>query len=182
LKDPVSWKAKLKSIRKTNWVVYSKRPFGSTNVVLKYLARYTHRIAISNQRLVSMKDGNVTFRWKDYANGNQKREMTLKAGEFIRRFLLHVLPSRFQRIRQYGLLANRVRKAKLQLSRELLGQSSEPEASMDPQVNENLEQEHSSDSELCPACGKGRLLVVADLEPDRQLVDDLLQPEPIDTS
>jgi len=95
--------------------------FGGPEQVLKYLARYTHRVAISNSRLVSMEDGCVTFRWKDYADGNQSKEMKLEAVEFIRRFLLHVLPSGFVCIRQFGFLANRARGKKLALCRSLLG-------------------------------------------------------------
>ena len=102
------------------WVVYAKRPFGGPEQVLKYLARYTHRVAISNRRLLSMEDGRVTFEWKDYAAGNQTKTMTLEAVEFIRRFLLHVLPSGFVHIRHFGFLANRKRKEKLALCRSLL--------------------------------------------------------------
>ena len=91
-------------------MVYAKRPFGGPEQVLKYLARYTHRVAISNRRLISMADGRVTFEWKDYADGNQTKTMTLEAVEFIRRFLLHVLPSGFVHIRHFGFLANRNRK------------------------------------------------------------------------
>src|ERR1035441_5481149 len=88
------------------WVVHAKPPFGGPEQVLKYLARYTHRVAISNRRLLSMEDGRVTFEWKDYAGGNKARIMTLDAVEFIRRFLLHILPGGFVRIRQFGFLAN----------------------------------------------------------------------------
>jgi len=104
-------------------VVYAKRPFGGPEQVLKYLARYTHRVAISNRRLLSMEDDRVTFEWKDYAAGNQTKTMTLEAVEFIRRFLLHVLPSGFVHIRHFGFLANRKRKQKLALCRSLLGAS-----------------------------------------------------------
>ena len=104
------------------WVVYAKKPFGSPEVVLKYLARYTHRVAIANQRLVSFDRGEVTFRYKDYARNGKRRCMTLKAEEFLRRFALHTLPKGFQRIRQYGLLANRCRKKTLVHCRKLLAQ------------------------------------------------------------
>ncbi len=107
------------SIR-TDWVVYAKPPFGGPEQVLKYLSRYTHRIAISNRRLVSMDEKNVIFRWKDYAHGNQPKLMTLEGGEFLRRFLLHVVPTGFMRIRHFGLLANRVRSVNLSRCRELL--------------------------------------------------------------
>ena len=94
-----------------------KPPFGGPEQVLKYLARYTHRVAISNRRLLSMEDGRVTFEYKDYADGNKTKVMTLEATEFIRRFLLHILPSGFVRIRQFGFLANRARGKKLALCR-----------------------------------------------------------------
>ena len=107
--------------------MYAKPPFGGPEQVLKYLARYTHRVAISNQRLVALEDGEVTFHWKDYAHGGGQKTMTLKAIEFIRRFLLHVLPSGFVRIRHYGFLANRVCQEKLALCRALLGVEATPE-------------------------------------------------------
>jgi hypothetical protein len=101
------------------WVVYVKKPFGGPEHVLHYLARYTHRVAISNHRLIGMEDGKVTFRWKDYAHG-KKRKMTLAAEEFIRRFLLHVLPKGLVRIRHYGWMANRCRGKQAALCRALL--------------------------------------------------------------
>jgi hypothetical protein len=121
LADPLAFKRLLASLRARQWWVYAKRPFGGPEQVLAYLGRYTHRVAISNHRLLALQDGNVTFSWKDYARGNQQRSMTLKADEFIRRFLLHILPRGFQRIRQFGLLANRGRRDKLALCRKLLG-------------------------------------------------------------
>jgi len=102
------------------WVVYSKRPFGGPQQVLKYLARYTHRVALSNSRLADVSNGEVTFSYKDYAKGNERKEMTLSADEFLRRFLQHVLPKGFVKIRHYGLLANRLREAKLGMCRLLL--------------------------------------------------------------
>ena len=104
-------------------MVFAKPPFGGPEQVLKYLARYTHRVAISNRRLLSMEDGRVSFEYKDYADGNQVKVMTLAATEFIRRFLLHILPSGFVRIRQFGFLANRARRKKLASCRVLLGVS-----------------------------------------------------------
>ena len=118
------WRAPL---RKCEWVVYAKRPFAGPSAVLAYLSRYTHRVAISNSRLISMDERGVTFRWKDYRAKNgakgetRHKTMTLDADEFMRRFMLHVLPGGFHRIRHYGLLANGSRKAKLARSRELLG-------------------------------------------------------------
>jgi hypothetical protein len=103
-----------------DWVVYAKRPFGGPERVLKYLARYTHRVAISNSRLVALDKGRVTFHYKDYADGRRNKTMTLTADEFLRRFLQHVLPEGFVKVRHYGLLANRHRDERLKLCRRLL--------------------------------------------------------------
>lgn len=111
----------LASLRAREWWVYAKPPFGGPAQVLAYLGRYTHRVAISNHRLLSLKAGHVTFKWRDYRHANQQSLMTLKADEFIRRFLLHVLPRGFQRIRQFGWLANRRRRDQLARCRRLLG-------------------------------------------------------------
>jgi hypothetical protein len=112
----------LAPLRTCEWVVYAKRPFAGPKAVLEYLSRYTHRVAISNQRLVAFDERGVTFRWKDYRTKGHTRykTMTLETGEFIRRFLLHVLPAGFHRIRHYGLLANPVRRARLARVRDLL--------------------------------------------------------------
>jgi hypothetical protein len=112
LADPQTFASWLRILFRNNWVVYSKPPFGGPEHVLRYLGNYTHRVAISNHRLVALDDGNVTFRWRDSAHGNQKRKMSLAVDEFLRRFLLHVLPRGFVRIRNFGFLANR-RKAEL---------------------------------------------------------------------
>ena len=109
LAEPRSFARFLHTLHQHKWVVYVKKPFGGPEHVLHYLARYTHRVAISNHRLIGMEDGKVTFRWKDYAHGGKKRKMTLAAEEFIRRFLLHVLPKGLVRIRHYGWMANRCR-------------------------------------------------------------------------
>jgi hypothetical protein len=120
LAEPRAFKRLLASMRAREWHVYAKRPFGGPAQVLAYLGRYTHRVAISNQRLLALKDGQVTFSWKDYARGNQQRSMTLTTDEFIRRFLLHVLPRGFQRLCQFGFLANRRRREQLARCRQLL--------------------------------------------------------------
>jgi hypothetical protein len=122
LADPASFRQWLVPLRSCEWVVYAKRPFAGPKQVLEYLSRYTHRVAISNHRLLAFDDRGVTFRWKDYrAKGRAKyKTMSLAAGEFIRRFLLHVLPTGFHRIRHYGLLANAGRKQNLALARALL--------------------------------------------------------------
>jgi len=131
LADPALFRQWLVPLRSTDWVVYAKRPFAGPEQVLAYLSRYTHRVAISNRRLIALDDRGVTFRWKDYrAKGRTRyKTMTLAAGEFIRRFLLHVLPTGLHRIRHYGLLANAGRKENLALARVLLNQPApEPEA------------------------------------------------------
>jgi hypothetical protein len=115
-----AFSAFLRALFREDWVVYAKRPFGGPEHVLHYLARYTHRVAISNHRLVEVTDTHVSFRWKDYAHRSKRRVMTLSHEEFLRRFLQHVLPRGFPRIRYFGLLANRRRAALLPLCRTLL--------------------------------------------------------------
>jgi len=122
----------LRTLFRHNWVVYAKPPFGGPEHVLHYLARYTHRVAISNHRLLDVADGKVTFRWKDYAHGNKKRKMTLPADEFLRRFLLHVLPKGFIRIRFFGFLAPRRRGTLLPLCRQLLEDHPRPRSAAPP--------------------------------------------------
>jgi len=119
LTEPEAFKAHVAPLRKIEWVVYAKRPFAGPSQVLAYLARYTHRIAIANGRLVALSAGNVSFRWKDYRQDGNSKVMTLAAGEFIRRFLLHTLPDGFHRIRHYGLFANGHRTDMLNLCRTL---------------------------------------------------------------
>ena len=130
LDDIRTFKAYLAPLRKSDWVVYAKRPFGGPQAVLAYLSRYTHRVAISNRRLVAADDGGVSFRWKDYRieGPGRWKTMTLTPYEFIRRFLMHVLPCGFHRIRHYGLLASGTRAANIARARELLAvpASSEP--------------------------------------------------------
>jgi hypothetical protein len=123
---PKLFRAFLRQLFQQKWVVYAKRPFGGPEHVLQYLARYTHRVAISNHRLIAFENGNVTFRWKDYAHGNKKRKMTLTAHEFLRRFLLHLLPRGFVRIRSFGFLANCKRSVTVPLCRQLLMDTPQP--------------------------------------------------------
>lgn len=122
LREPQSFQQHLAPARQTEWVVYAKPPFGSAGQVIEYLSRYTHRVALSNQRLLACQQGQVTFRYKDYSSGDPQlcRQMTLAADEFLRRFLLHVLPAGLQRVRHYGLLTNRYRAGNLARCRELL--------------------------------------------------------------
>ncbi len=127
------------------WIAYVKRPFGGPRQVLRYLARYTHRVAISNSRIVSFHDNKVTFRWRDYADSNRPKLMVLEATEFVRRFLMHVLPPRFVKIRYFGFLANRRRTETIALARTLLGAAAEP-----------LLDERIKPPVLCPDCFAAR--------------------------
>jgi hypothetical protein len=161
-RDPFSFLDYLAPLREAEWVVYAKRPFAGPEQVLDYVGRYTHRVAISNNRLLDIAEGKVTFRYKDYRHGAQQKTMTLQAEEFIRRFLLHVLPEGFQRIRYYGFLANRYREQKLARCRELLGMPApEPatsEASRD--YSERYKELTGSSLWECPVCHQGRMLVI----------------------
>jgi hypothetical protein len=163
LTDRKAFDACLAPLRKAEWVVYAKRPFGGPEAVLAYLSRYTHRIAISNSRLVAFDGANVTFRWKDYrAKGRERyKTMTLGAHEFIRRFLIHVLPSGFHRIRHYGLFANSGRVRNIALARELLAMPiPEPD-----QEDENPKP--VPPARPCPCCG-GRMIVIETFERGHQ--------------
>src|ERR1700731_3557468 len=156
LTQPASFEALWGQARRIKWVVFVKPPLGGSQHILKYLARYTHRVAISNRRLLSMEEGRVTFAYKDYADGNQSKVMTLEATEFIRRFLLHILPSGFVRIRQFGFLANRARGKKLALCRALLGAI----PPMNPSVLHNGAKVKEQDDKRCPACKIGRMVLI----------------------
>jgi hypothetical protein len=149
------------------WVVYAKPPFGGPAQVLKYLARYTHRVAIANGRLLRLEDGKVTFRWKDYAHGSRQSTMTLDATEFIRRFLLHVLPSGFVRIRYYGFLANRFRAENLARCRKLLSLRLSAEDPT-PQSRETVDAPSAEkDVARCPLCKQGHMRIVEELQRQR---------------
>ena len=135
-------------------MVYAKPPFGGPEHVLRYLARYTHRVAISNHRLISFAEGKVTFRWRDSAHNNEQKLMTLSLDEFLRRFLLHLLPDGFVRIRNFGFLANRKRATNLPLCFQLLGAAATP-----PTKQDRSDANNASDLWLCPKCG-GPMMVV----------------------
>jgi len=139
------------------WVVYAKPPFDGTKGVLEYLGRYTHRIAISNHRIVQMENARVSFRWRDYADGNRTKIMTVGAAEFIRRFLLHVLPDRFVKIRHYGLLGNRCRKEKLEICRRLLACSHNAPEKRTETWQDALLRLTGVDVTRCPVCKEGRM-------------------------
>jgi hypothetical protein len=142
----------LRPLFRKDWVVYAKPPFGGPEYVLQYLGRYTHRVAISNHRLVSFTKGQVTFRWRDSAHNNEQKLLTLSLDEFLRRFLLHLLPKGFVRIRNFGFLANRRRAVLLPLCFHLLGA-----AAQQPQADQNASA--SNDLWCCPQCG-GPMVVV----------------------
>ncbi len=162
LADPAAFTRRLRELRRVEWVIYAKPPFGGPAQVLAYLGRYTHRVAISNARLVDMTDTDVAFRWKDYRHHGKAKIMTLGADEFIRRFLLHTLPDGFHRIRHYGFLANGHRAEKLALCRKLLDVP--PVA---PSAVETIDEPvtpHRRDQ--CPCCG-GTMITLGTLPPPR---------------
>jgi len=171
LDDREAFERWLRVTYKTDWVVYAKAPFGGPLHVLKYLARYTHRVAISDHRLINIEDGKVRFRWKDYANGRVQKTMTLSAEEFIRRFLLHVLPKSFVRIRHYGFLANRHRKKKLARCRELIhgAEDEQPTSGVDAvSLSDILADLQTGDPQRhrsCPICATGQMVLIEILKP-----------------
>ncbi|MDQ3668553.1 MAG: IS91 family transposase [Acidobacteriota bacterium] len=157
----------LAPLGQVEWVVYAKRPFAGPQQVLDYVGRYTHRVAISNNRLLDIDNGQVSFSWKDYRENNQQKTMTLSAAEFIRRFLLHVLPDGFQRIRYYGFLSNRYRQQKLAQCRQLLGMSAPeqtPGESRPAQdYRDRYEELTGSSLRECPLCHQGRMVLCESL-------------------
>jgi Putative transposase/Transposase zinc-binding domain len=163
LADPDAFAKQCATLRRLDWVVYAKRPFGGPEQVLAYLGRYTHRVAIANSRLVAMTDETVSFRWKDYRHAGRQKIMTLDVGEFMRRFLLHVLPSSFHRIRHFGFLANGHRAARLALCRQLLaqpvaGRQGERDAESDDHRGAPPCQ-HKPEPDVCPCCGSLALIL-----------------------
>jgi hypothetical protein len=156
LEQPKAFHSFLRQLFRQDWVVYAKPPFGGPEYVLHYLARYTHRVAISNHRLISLTDGKVTFRWKDYAHGNKKRKMTVTAEEFLRRFLLHILPRGFVRIRHFGFLAAPRRRESIAVCRQVLAQAPRPQ----PPAQEGTAP--APTTWQCPCCG-GPMIIVEKL-------------------
>ena len=163
LRDRNAFLQYLAPLRRIKWVVYAKPPFGGPEQVLNYLGRYTHRVAISNNRLLDIDNGKVTFCWKDYRDHDRQKIMTLDADEFIRRFLLHVLPDGFQRIRHYGFLCHRYRQGKLALCRQLLGVPSTgivpPKAQ--PDYRDLYEKLTGRSLRDCPVCHTGHMVAIA---------------------
>jgi hypothetical protein len=160
LHEPAAFRRYLAPVRCAEWVVYAKRPFAGPRQVLEYVGRYTHRVAIANNRLVSMDNGKVRFRWRDYRDGSRQKTMSLDGVEFIRRFLIHVLPDGFHRIRYFGFLGNCQRMRKLALCRELLGMT--PAALADPPADYRDRFEALTGTSLreCPHCHTGIMVVI----------------------
>ena len=169
LAEPAGVAVLITTLKATPWVVYAKRPFGGPDQVLRYLGRYTHRIAISNARLISLTDGVVRFRWKDYADRGRTKMMALGVEEFLRRVLLHVLPRGFVRVRHFGLLANAQRRGSIAQARSLLSPSPPTSSSANPADH---------DATRCPFCHVGHWQVVDLLPP----LAPLAAPPPLDTS
>lgn len=170
LKDPKTFTDYLAAVCNIEWDVYAKPPFGGPEQVLAYLGRYTHRVAISNHRLINAEDQQITFRWKDYRDEGRQKIMTLKANEFIRRFLLHVLPPGMQRIRHFGFFGNRVKKRKLALCRTFL-QSKPAPARLTQAVDYRDRFEELTGKSLrdCPSCETGKMKTIATwLRPPRR--------------
>jgi len=167
LKDRVAFAKYLAPATHAEWVVYAKPPFGGPEQVLQYLGRYTHRVAISNNRLLDFTDGQVSFAWKDYRHDSRNKVMRLDAHEFIRRFLLHVLPCGFQRIRHFGFLANCHRQARLDLCRQLLKAPAPMVEPLDPLLDYRDHYQRLTGVSLrdCPQCGSGQMVRIESFEP-----------------
>lgn len=165
LSDPAAFSGWLRPLRRKSWVVYAKRPFASPDTVLDYLARYTHRVALSNHRLLSIDGGRVRFSYRDRKDHNATRVMTLEAGEFMRRFLLHVLPDGFMRIRHFGFLANRSKKQNLARCRQLLDVETPAPAPAAKSNRERWIEITGVDPARCPVCHVGTLVVMGPLPP-----------------
>jgi hypothetical protein len=167
LRQPREFVRRVKEARQHKWVVYAKRPFAGPQQVLAYLSRYTHRVAISNGRLLAVDERQVTFRYKDYADGQRPKTMTLSLEEFIRRFCLHLLPERFVKIRHYGLVSNRDRQSRLTRARQCLGAAAPMPA---PPNASAVPAEKSNPKLRCPFCGALALVWIEELPPCRPTV------------
>jgi hypothetical protein len=177
LRDPHAFAARIAGAKESEWVVYAKRPFAGPQQVLDYVGRYTHRVAISNNRLIDIDNGRVQFHWKDYRDNSEIKAMDLDADEFIRRFLLHVLPEGFQRIRYYGFLANRDRRKQLALCRQLLGMQTLSQTTSVKDYREHYQELTGRSLTLCPRCQRGQMVIVESLPPALCRV-----PVPLDSS
>jgi hypothetical protein len=176
LREPRTFARQVARAKRFRWVVYAKRPFAGPEQVLDYVGRYTHRVAISNNRILAIDNNQVRFQWKDYRNGDQVKVLTLSSEEFIRRFLLHVLPDGFPRIRYYGLLANRNRQEKLAKCRQLLGMQTpiqqSAESQPDTDYRDRYEELTGCSLRQCPQCRQGRMVIV-------QILPRLVRNSPI---
>lgn len=157
LHDPERFNELMSSLYQKEWVVYCKPPFKNAGCVVEYLGRYTHRVAISNKRILKLEDGVVTFKWRNYKDSNKQKVMTLSADEFIRRFLIHVLPSGFTRIRHYGLLSPRNKATKLKLCKKLTNTPVKDLPKTKLSALDFLKKLMGKDVTLCPCCGVGHL-------------------------
>jgi len=167
LKEPGTFESFRRHLYHKKWVVYCKPPFGGPKGVLQYLGRYTHRIAISNNRILNIQDGRVSFLWRDYADDNRQKTMLLPSDEFIRRFLLHVLPERYVRIRHFGLLANRNRKGNIAACHKMLGRKNVTKEKRLETWQEQLLRICGIDVSVCPLCRKGKMCRIERLLPVR---------------
>ncbi len=158
LKDPEKWEGMLSAMRGKRWEVYAKEPFGGAEKVLDYMGRYVHRVAISNHRLIAVNDTEVRFSFRDNRNGGELKEKSLPAEDFIGRFLQHILPCGFVRIRYFGFLHGRRREEKLKRIRELLGVSEGEIKPIEETIEELYERLTGVDPTLCPVCGKGHMI------------------------
>jgi hypothetical protein len=157
LRDPAAWRVFVNALFDTDWVVYAKLAFGGATAVLRYLGRYTHRVAISNHRLLAFDGDHVTFHWKDYAHDHQRRTMTLSAMEFLRRFVQHILPRGFVRIRQSGFLANTCRTARVTLARTVIATPSPPAPATNLTGSTTVETPTRA-TWACPRCGTAMIV------------------------
>jgi hypothetical protein len=167
LRDRQAFDRHLEPVRDVKWIVYAKPPFAGPQQVVDYVGRYTHRVAISNHRIVDIQGGEVKFTWRDYRHNNQQKTMTLSADQFIGRFLLHVLPSGFHRIRYFGFLANPHRQEKLEQCRQLLGMAPPTKSSSDTATPEDYRDRYEKltgrSLRECPVCHRGHMIQVANL-------------------
>lgn len=167
LESKQSFQKLLDILYKKEWIVYCKPPFRNAEFVIEYLGRYTHKIAISNNRICKLEDGNVTFKWRDYSDDNKNKLMTLSAFEFIRRFLLHVLPQRFVRIRHYGILSNRNRETKLRKCKKILKVplNIKDKTKSKETWEEILFKITGIDHTICSICNKGKMIEKQTIKP-----------------
>lgn len=162
LNNKYNFKRLINELYNKNWIVFAKKPFGSPKQVLKYLGRYTHKVAISNNRILKYENGEVSFRWKDYKDDGKSKIMTLKAEEFIRRFLLHILPNGFFKIRYYGIFSNRIRKKMTDICRKILNITNKKISEIKVEWEEILGERRKN---ICPCCGNGKMEMISIYHP-----------------